>query len=134
VGPTALFIIFVVLIAGALIAVWRYWINLARVSPEEEEYDDLVSALNDRQANRLSDEVLTQPLSEEDAWQIMVRRGKRLGAPKRRPARQTPPQLPPPRRERYGGELSRRVDERRDRSGDPPRRLMPRRDTERREE
>jgi hypothetical protein len=135
VGPTALFIIFVVLIAAALVAVWRYWINLARVSPEEEEYDEQVSALNDRQANRLSDDVLTNPLSDEDAWQIMVRRGKRLSAPKRRGKRQAPPKLLPRRRERYGGELSRRVEERRDRSGEPPRRgLLPRPDAERGEE
>ena len=114
-GPTALFLVFVVLIALVLVAVWRYWNNLARVSPEEEEFDELMSALNDRQANRISDEILTTPLSEEDAWQIMVRRGMRLGARKRRKPRQTQPRLPAPRRERYGGELARRIEERHER-------------------
>ncbi len=116
VGPTALFLVFVVLIALVLVAVWRYWNNLARVSPEAEEFDELMSALNDRQANRLSDEVLTNPLSDEDAWQIMVRRGMRLNTRKRRKARDTQPRLPPARRERYGGELARRVEERRERN------------------
>ena len=122
VGPTLLFIVFVVLIALALFGVWRYWNNLARVSPEEEEFDDMMSKLNDRQANRLSDEVLTNPLSDEDAWQIMVRRGKRLGNGKPRKPRETAPRLLPPRRERYGGELARRVEERRERTGDTARR------------
>jgi hypothetical protein len=131
VGPTALFIVFVVLIAAVLIAVWRYWIGLARVSPEEERYDELMSALNDRQANRISDEVLTNPLTDEDAWQIMVRRGRRVGARKRRAPRETQPRLLPPRRERYGGELARRVEERRERGADPPPRRRPPREDER---
>jgi hypothetical protein len=118
VGPTALFLVFVVLIAAVLFAVWRYWNNLARVSPEEEEFDELMSALNDRQANRISDDLLTNPLSDEDAWQIMVRRGMRLNTRKRRKPRETQPRLPAPRRERYGGELARRVEERRERTGD----------------
>jgi len=115
VGPTTLFLVFVVLIALVLAAVLRYWNNLARVSPEEEEFDELVSALNDRQANRISDDLLTNPLSDEDAWQVMVRRGKRLGMPRRRKPRETQPRLPAPRRERYGGQLARRIEERRER-------------------
>lgn len=121
-GPTFLFLVLVILIALVLFGVWRYWNNLARVSPEEEEFDDMVSALNDRQANRISDEVLTNPLSDEDAWQIMVRRGRRFGTGKARKPRETQPRLLPARRERYGGELARRVEERRERTGDTARR------------
>ena len=129
--PIALFLVFVLILAAALFAVWRYWMNLARVSPEEEEFDERVAALNERQANRISDKFLAQPFNEDDAWQIMVRRGRRLG-PRQRRRRETPPRgtqprlaaprQPEPRRERYGGELSRRVDERRDRQADPTRR------------
>jgi hypothetical protein len=45
----------------------------------------------------------------------MVRRGKRLGMPRRRKPRETQPRLPAPRRERYGGQLARRIEERRER-------------------
>ena len=121
-GPTALFLVFVVVIALVLVAVWRYWNNLTRVSPEEEEFDELMSELNDRQANRISDDLLTNPLSDEDAWQTMVRRGMRLNTGKRRKRSETQPRLPAPRRERYGGELARRIEERRERTGDTPRR------------
>ena len=111
-----LFIFFTALVAGALLLVWRYWNNIARVSPEEEEFDERMTALNDRQANRLSDEQLTNPLTDDDAWSVMVQRGRRDRERRRRPARPTQRRLPPPREERYGGELSRRVDERRRRS------------------
>ena len=129
--PIALFLVFVLILAAALFAVWRYWMSLARVSPEQEEFDERVAALNERQANRISDKFLAQPFNEDDAWQIMVRRGRRLGPRQRRrretPARSTqprllPPRQPEPRRDRYGGDLSRRVDERRDRQADPARR------------
>jgi hypothetical protein len=136
VPPIALFLIFILLIAIVLFAVWRYWISLARVSPEEEEYDERMAALNERQANRISDEFLTHSLSDDDAWQIMVRRGKQVKTRRPRKQRATaqralpPPRETPLRRERYGGEFARRVDERRDRFGDTsverPRR--PRRD------
>ena len=98
--PTVLFLASAVLLLGAVYALWRYWDNLSRLSPEEEAFDERVAALNERQANRVSDEDLARTLDEDEAWQIMVSRGQRG---KRR-------------RERYGGELSRRVGERRRRS------------------
>jgi hypothetical protein len=116
VAPTLLFIFFTLLIAGALLLVWRYWNTIAHVSPEEEAFDERMTALNDRQANRLSDDQLTHPLTDDDAWSVMVRRGRRDRERRRRPTRATQRRLPPPREERYGGELSRRVDERRRRS------------------
>jgi hypothetical protein len=111
-----LFLFFTALVAGALLLVWRYWNSIARVSPEEEEFDERMTALNDRQANRLSDEQLTHPLNDDDAWSVMVQRGRRDRERQRRPARATQRQRIPPRAERYGGELSRRVNERRRRS------------------
>ncbi|HNP70928.1 MAG TPA: hypothetical protein PKK15_07470, partial [Kouleothrix sp.] len=94
--PIALFVVFVLLIAAALVAVWRYWMGLARVSPEEEAYDERMAALNERQANRISDDFLTQPVSDEDAWQIMVRRGKRITTRGRRQRRDTRPRATQP--------------------------------------
>ena len=98
--PTLLFLASAVLLLGGVYALWRYWDNLAHVSPEEEAFDERVAALNERQANRVSDEELTHPVSEDEAWKIMISRGQQG----RR------------RRERYGGVLSRRVGERRRRS------------------
>jgi len=116
VSPIILFLFFTALVAGALLLVWRYWNTIARVSPEEEEFDERMTALNDRQANRLSDDQLTHPLTDDDAWSVMVQRGRRDRERRRRPARPTQRRQLSAREERYGGELSRRVDERRRRS------------------
>ncbi|HJZ46142.1 MAG TPA: hypothetical protein VKE41_03215 [Roseiflexaceae bacterium] len=115
-SPIVLFVLFTLLIAGALLLIWRYWNAVARVSPEEEAFDERMTALNDRQANRLSDDQLTHPLNDDDAWSIMVQRGRRDRERRRRPPRPTQRRLAPPREDRYGGELSRRVDERRRRT------------------
>jgi hypothetical protein len=72
--------LFLFLAAGVLAVVygvWRYWNNLVEVSPEEEAYERQVANLNERQANRISDEQLTKPPSDDDAWQIIQRRGQR---------------------------------------------------------
>ena len=116
VSPIILFLFFTALVAGALLLVWRYWNTIARVSPEEEEFDERMTMLNDRQANRLSDEQLTHPLTDDDAWSVMVQRGRRDRERRKRPARPTQRRQIPTREERYGGELSRRVSERRRRS------------------
>ena len=116
VSPILLFIFFTVLVAGALLLVWRYWNMIARVSPEEEDFDARMTALNDRQANRLSDDQLTHPLTDDDAWSVMVQRGRRDRERRRKPPRPTQRRLPPPREERYGGDLSQRQRERRRRS------------------
>src|SRR5215207_8509441 len=116
VSPIILFIFFTALVAGALLLVWRYWNTIARFSPEEEEFDERMTALNDRQANRLSDEQLTHPLTDDDAWSVMVQRGRRDRERRRKPPRTAQRRLPPPREERYGGELSQRERERRRRA------------------
>ena len=113
VAPILLFLFFTLLIAGALLLVWRYWNAIAHVSPEEEAFDERMTALNDRQANRLSDEQLTHPLTDDDAWSVMVQRGRRERERRRKPPRPSQRRLPPPREERYGGDLSQRERERR---------------------
>jgi hypothetical protein len=116
VPPIVLFLLFLIVLAIALLAIWRYWGSLASVTPEEQEYDARVAALNERQANRLSDEQLTRSISEDDAWSIMVRRGMRERRRPRETKRRTAP-----RQERYGGDMRRRVDERRERRRDDER-------------
>jgi hypothetical protein len=65
------------LLGGAAIA-WRVWNQtIEEVAPHDDERDDAMASLNDRQANRLSDEQLTRPPGQEDAWAVMVRRGQR---------------------------------------------------------
>jgi hypothetical protein len=96
-----LLLLFFAAVLGAIIyGVWLYWDGLVDRSEDEEEYDRRVADLNQRQANRFSDEQLTRPPSADDAWQIIQQRGRRLN-------RHRPP--------RYGGDLARRERERRKR-------------------
>lgn len=98
--PLPLFVLMVLLglaLIGACYALWRYWERQANVSPEEEAYDRRVAMLNQRQANRLSDDQLRERPGGQDAWELMVQRGRRAIQ----------------RRDRYAGSLQRRARERR---------------------
>ncbi len=73
-------LLFVGLILILIIIVYgvsRYWDTMVRRSEDEETYDRMVADLNERQANRLTDEQLWEPVSDDDAWQIILRRGRR---------------------------------------------------------
>jgi membrane protein implicated in regulation of membrane protease activity len=94
--PTILFIIFAVLLLLAIYGIWRFWSGLIAVSRAESRYEQRMAALNERQANRYTDEQLTHPANDDEAWRIMVQRGKRAT-----------------RRERYSGSLSNRSRDRR---------------------
>ncbi len=93
----ALFVVVAIVLIGILFLIWRYWNNLADVTPEEEAFDKRVAMLNERQANRVSDEMLTRNIDEETAWSIMIERGRRSVR----------------RRDRYSGKLDRRTNQRR---------------------
>ena len=95
-GLFILFLFSAALLAGIVVVLWRYWRDYANITPEEEAFDKRVAALNERQANRLSNEQLAQSVSEEDAWKIMLRRGSQAR-----------------RRSRYAEEVGRRYRERR---------------------
>lgn len=73
-------IILFTLAAGVLIfliwAIWRFWWRYAQITPENEEFEERLADLNQHQANRISDEQLTHPATDDQAWQIMVQRGK----------------------------------------------------------
>ncbi|GAB4217410.1 MAG: hypothetical protein OHK0022_59640 [Roseiflexaceae bacterium] len=92
-----LMLLIILLLAGVCFALWRYWERQASLSAEEEAYDRRVASLNQRQANRLSDDRLREPVSQEDAWALMVQRGQRASQ----------------RRDRYAGDLQRRTREKR---------------------
>jgi hypothetical protein len=72
------------LLLGLVALIWRVWTDYASVSPEEEEREREIAALNEQQANRVSDEQLARPVDADAAWQAMVRRGE---AGRRRPTR-----------------------------------------------
>jgi len=86
-----LFVVFAALLLLAAYLLWRYWAALTTVTPEEERFEERIAALNERQAHRYSDEELAAPVTEEDAWRVMVERGRRVA-----------------RRDRSTGDLTRR--------------------------
>jgi hypothetical protein len=81
---------FLLFSAAALVLVlltvllWRGWATLARRSPRDEARERELAALNDAQANRISDQQLTRPVDADAAWQTMVKRGERRKRERRR--------------------------------------------------
>lgn len=70
--------ILVMLILGSIgIVAWRYWREQVNISPEDEELLREIAELNDRQANRISDQRLRSRIDPDEAWQIMVQRGRK---------------------------------------------------------
>ncbi len=59
------------------LAAWRYWREQVNISPEDEELTREIAELNDRQANRMSDQRLRSGVDPDEAWRIMVQRGQR---------------------------------------------------------
>jgi hypothetical protein len=98
VPAAALYVVFGILLVAIAIFVWRYWSSLVERSPEEEAYERRLTALNERQAHRYSDDELTSSPDDDEAWRIMVERGRNAG-----------------RRDRYAGDVNRRAGSRRPR-------------------
>ncbi|ACL23335.1 hypothetical protein [Chloroflexus aggregans] len=65
-------------------AAWRYWREQVNISPEDEILTREIAELNDRQANRISDQRLRSGIDPDEAWQIMVHRGQRNKTSRRR--------------------------------------------------
>lgn len=59
------------------LALWRVWAAFVRRTPADELRERDLAALNDAQANRISDSQLTRPPDPDSAWRTMVQRGKR---------------------------------------------------------
>ncbi len=70
-----LFAVAALLLLGLVALLWRLWSDYAQVDPEEEQHEREIAALNDAQANRISDQQLTHPVDTDAAWQTMVQRG-----------------------------------------------------------
>lgn len=83
--PLLLFSVTAVVFAVVIYLAWRLWHDQTRLTREDEELKDRIIALNDAQAHRISDHQLRRPLDADDAWQIMVRRGRRTSARNRPP-------------------------------------------------
>lgn len=81
-------IIIAVLVTGLLGLIgwtaWRYWREQVNISPEDEMLTREIAELNDRQANRISDQRLRSSIDPDEAWQIMVQRGQRNRISRRR--------------------------------------------------
>lgn len=60
---------------------WRYWREQVNISPEDEELLREIAELNNRQANRISDQRLRSGIDPDEAWRIMVQRGQRSRRP-----------------------------------------------------
>lgn len=90
-GGWLIFVLFAAILLVVAYVLWRYWADLTTRTADEERFEERIAALNERQANRYSDDELTELPSDDDAWQIMVDRGRRAT-----------------RRDRYAGDLLRR--------------------------
>ena len=99
-ADTLLFILLALILIAIIYGIWRYWDSQVDRTRDEDAYDKRVANLNERQANRYTDEQLTHPPSDDDAWQIILQRGRKAVA----------------RRSRYGGDYTRRASERKRRT------------------
>ncbi|MBC8161843.1 MAG: hypothetical protein H7Z42_11545 [Roseiflexaceae bacterium] len=80
---TLLFAVVAAMLIGVIVGLRRYWDAVSSRSDEEEDFDRRVKALNERQSNRMSDDLIRADMDEDSAWQIMVERGRRAARRKR---------------------------------------------------
>lgn len=79
-----LFALAAALLLALVALIWRVWTDYAQVDPEDEERERELAALNDAQANRVSDQQLTRPVDLDSAWQATLQRGASGGRRGRR--------------------------------------------------
>lgn len=72
-----LFLVVAAIVIAVVVGLRRYWDTVSRGTSEEEAFDKRVAALNERQSNRMSDELIRADMDDDSAWQIMVERGRR---------------------------------------------------------
>lgn len=75
-APISLFFVVAFVFIVIVGVMWRYWQSVSEVNPSDEAMSRRIARLNDRQANRIEDELLRTRQSNEDAWRIMVERGE----------------------------------------------------------
>ena len=77
-APISLFVIAALLFLAIVAILWRYWRGVAEVSASDTAFSRRIARLNDRQSNRLQDTQLTETSTQDEAWRIMVERGRSL--------------------------------------------------------
>jgi hypothetical protein len=75
-APISIFIVVAVVFVAMIALMWRYWKSVSEVTPSDEAMSRRIARLNDRQANRIDDDVLRSRQTSDDAWRIMVERGE----------------------------------------------------------
>ena len=75
-APISVFIIAAVIFLVIVGLLWRYWQSVAEVSASDESCSRRVARLNERQSNRIDDDHLRNITDDDEAWRIMVDRGR----------------------------------------------------------
>jgi len=75
-APISVFIIAAVIFLVIVGLLWRYWQSVAEVSASDESFSRRIARLNERQSNRIDDEHLRNITDDDEAWRIMVDRGR----------------------------------------------------------
>ena len=75
-APISVFIIAAVIFLMIVGLLWRYWQSVAEVSASDESFSRRIARLNERQSNRIDDDHLRNITDDDEAWRIMVDRGR----------------------------------------------------------
>ena len=75
-APISVFVIAAVIFLVIVGLLWRYWQSVAEVSASDESFSRRIARLNERQANRIDDDHLRNITDDDEAWRIMVDRGR----------------------------------------------------------
>ena len=75
-APIAVFVIAAVIFLVIVGLLWRYWQSVAEVSASDESFSRRIARLNERQSNRIDDDHLRNITDDDEAWRIMVDRGR----------------------------------------------------------
>lgn len=75
-APISVFVIAAVIFLVIVGLLWRYWQSVAEVSASDESFSRRIARLNERQSNRIDDDRLRAITDDDEAWRIMVDRGR----------------------------------------------------------
>ena len=75
-APISVCIIAAVIFLVIVGLLWRYWQSIAEVSASDESFSRRIARLNERQSNRIDDDQLRTITDDDEAWRIMVDRGR----------------------------------------------------------
>ena len=75
-APISVFVIAAVVFLVIVGLLWRYWQSVAEVSASDESFSRRIARLNERQSNRIDDDHIRNITDDDEAWRIMVDRGR----------------------------------------------------------